>query len=151
MIFRSGKKYTHSVGLSCAFRQWRAKESHCRFIHGYSLQVELEFVAATLDERNWVQDFGGLKPIKEMLTLMFDHKLLVAQDDPLWGLFKEMEEQGLCELTLVEHVGCEAFARLIYEQVQQQLRASRAYHAMLDCVVVREHEGNWASYGRRNG
>lgn len=29
------KKYGHNIGLSCAFRQFRAKGSHCLFIHGF--------------------------------------------------------------------------------------------------------------------
>ena len=35
--FLSSKKYGHDRGLSTAFRQWRA-DSHCRFMHGYSLE-----------------------------------------------------------------------------------------------------------------
>src|SRR4051812_22439004 len=80
--FGSTKTYPHSIGLSCCFRQWRALHSHCRFLHGYALQVKLTFVAQTLDERNWVVDFGGLKDIKERLTELLDHKTIVARDDP---------------------------------------------------------------------
>ena len=56
----STKKYGHERGLSAAFRQWRA-ESHCRFMHGYSLEFGFVFGAHELDENNWVVDFGGLK------------------------------------------------------------------------------------------
>lgn len=57
--FFSIKKYGHERGLSAAFRQWRA-DSHCKFLHGYSLEFEFEFGAHELDERNWVVDFGGI-------------------------------------------------------------------------------------------
>ena len=40
--FLSSKKYGHERGLSAAFRQWRAV-SHCRFMHGYSLEFEFVF------------------------------------------------------------------------------------------------------------
>ena len=40
--YYSKKKYGHERGLSAAFRQWSA-ESHCRFIHGYSLEFEFVF------------------------------------------------------------------------------------------------------------
>ena len=35
-MYRSSKTYGHEIGLSAAFRQWRA-QSHCRLIHGYAL------------------------------------------------------------------------------------------------------------------
>ena len=31
------------------------------FVHGYSLGFKLVFECDSLDERNWVMDFGGLK------------------------------------------------------------------------------------------
>lgn len=142
MVYRSGKNFCHSLGLSVAFRQWRATESHCSLIHGYSLQVELEFKTRELDERMWCQDFGGLKEVKEALQKTFDHKLLVAHDDPKISIFKEMAIAKLCELVIMPAVGCEAFARCIYEDLTK-------LHGLkhLCKVTVREHESNWASYG----
>ena len=75
--YYSKKKYGHERGLSAAFRQWGA-ESHCRFIHGYSLEFEFVFGAHELDENNWVVDFGGLKELELWLRQNFDHKTLVA-------------------------------------------------------------------------
>lgn len=144
--FRSGKTYTHAHGLSCAFRQWRAT-SHCNKLHGYSLQVELEFSAQNLDERNWVVDFGGLKQIKALLEEMFDHKTLVAYDDPQISIFRELQVAKVIDLVVVEHVGCEAFARMIHHQVEPFV-AECFSHARLEKVTVREHGGNHASYGR---
>ena len=77
----SSKKYGHERGLSAAFRQWKA-DSHCKYIHGYSLEFEFKFGANELDERNWVVDFGGLKELENWLRNHFDHKTLVASDDP---------------------------------------------------------------------
>ena len=76
----SSKKYGHERGLSAAFRQWKA-DSHCKHIHGYSLEFEFKFGANELDERNWVVDFGGLKELEKWLRNHFDHKTLVASDD----------------------------------------------------------------------
>lgn len=50
MTYKSTKLYGHEIGLSAAFRQWRA-ESHCRFLHGYALAVRFEFEADELDVR----------------------------------------------------------------------------------------------------
>ena len=73
MAYYSTKKYDHNEGLSCAFRQWKASHSHCRWVHGYSIAVSFKFGAKELDDRNWVQDFGGLNPIKAWLKKNFDH------------------------------------------------------------------------------
>ena len=148
-IFESGKVYAHSVGLSCCFRQWRAQHTHCSKLHGYALKVELTFrvnsSSGELDEYNWVQNFGGLKIVKAYLEDTFDHKTLVAMDDPQRELFYQMESFGILRMVVVDHVGCEAFAKMIYEAVDDLIPIT----VRLQEVKVSEHEGNWATY-RRN-
>lgn len=147
MKYRSGKTYNHSIGLSCAFRQWKAT-SHCRFLHGYSLKVELSFVAEELDDRNWVVDFGSLKPLKNWLEEQFDHTTLVGEDDPAISIFKELEIAGLVQLRIVPATGCEAMAQLIYDRALSWLiRENLSRRVTLEEVKVCEHDGNWASYG----
>ena len=68
---------------SCAFRQWRAEGTHCRFIHGYRLMAKFWFGCTGLDDKNWVINFGGLKDVKRVLQDQFDHTLCIAKDDPL--------------------------------------------------------------------
>ena len=80
--FYSTKTYNNDRGLSCAFRQWRAEHNHCKLIHGYSLGFKVILECDSPDERNWVMDFGGLKKFKNWLEEMFDHTLVVAEDDP---------------------------------------------------------------------
>ena len=72
--YYSTKTYGHNIGLSACFRQPNA-HSHCKFLHGYSLQFKFTFSCDSLDERNWVVDFGGLKPLKAWLENTFDHQL----------------------------------------------------------------------------
>lgn len=146
MKFRSGKNYVHALGLSCCFRQWRASDSHCKYLHGYALQVEIEFVSEQLDDRNWVVGFGELGAIKQFLREKFDHKTVIAEDDPKLQIFRELEKAGVIQLTTVKHVGCEAFAKLVLEFVQAWLQ-SKNIRATCQRVTIREHEGNWASYG----
>jgi 6-pyruvoyltetrahydropterin/6-carboxytetrahydropterin synthase len=154
--YRSGKNYDHSVGLSCCFRQWRAESSHCRYLHGYALRVELGFRTNELDGRNWCVNFGELKPIKVWLEEQFDHKTLVARDDPMLPLFKMLDEIGLIQINVVEATGCEAMARIIYDHVQQWLvdvgltstsSPARTRSVILEKVRVCEHDGNWGEYG----
>lgn len=145
--FESGKTYTHSIGLSCAFRQWRA-ESHCKFLHGYSLQVSVTFRCRRLDVRNWVVDFGSLKSFKGWLEDMFDHKTLVAEDDPYLDTFVTLDAAGLIQLRVFPNVGMEATAYYIYQYLETWLVDNGYKDAVLDCVEVREHESNWARYRR---
>lgn len=146
MTHQSTKTYGHNIGLSSCFRQWRA-DSHCNTMHGYALQVGLVFEADELDERNWVIDFGSLKPVKRWLEQMFDHTTLVARDDPELDVFHELDDRGVIDLRLVDAVGCEAFAMIIARRVQEHLiEAQQAPRVRLKSVEVREHGANSGLY-----
>lgn len=144
LVFQSTKTYTHAQGLSCCFRQWRATHSHCSRLHGYAIQVKMVFEALELDERNWVVDFGGLKEVKQFLTDNFDHKTLVARDDPQLSMFRELEIANVIDLNIVPNVGCEAFAEMIYAFVNDEIIPRYSERVLLRSVEVREHESNSA-------
>lgn len=147
-MHQSTKTYGHNLGLSACFRQWRA-QSHCRFLHGYALAIAFKFEAEALDERNWVVDFGGLKPLKAILEDTFDHKLIVAEDDPLLPTLTALGMQGLAQVVVLPAVGCEKFAEYIYEVTEQWLRdAGFAPRCRLVSVEVREHGANSAIFTR---
>jgi len=142
----STKTYGHDIGLSACFRQWRA-DSHCKYLHGYALKVRLEFEADELDERNWVVDFGGLRTFKGWLESMFDHKLLVAEDDPERSRLMHLAKYGLADMVLVPATGCEAFAKLIHDRASAWLRENNyAPRVRLRSVEVCEHGANSAVY-----
>lgn len=150
-MYQSTKTYGHEVGLSCAFRQWKA-DSHCNKIHGYALAVKLTFESMSLNERDWVMDFGGLKEVKKWLQGKFDHKLLVAEDDPLKDKFVELERAGGAEVVIVPRVGCESFAEMIFDFVSGWLD-EKGHKNWTDgktvqvvSVEVAEHGANSAVY-----
>jgi 6-pyruvoyltetrahydropterin/6-carboxytetrahydropterin synthase len=146
--FACTKTYTHAEGLSCCFRQWRAKESHCQYLHGYALQVQIEFRSHNLDHRHWVVNFGECKEIKEWLKLTFDHKTLIAEDDPALDLFINMnldKKAGkLIQLVVLPHVGMEEFARHIYNWVENWLARKGLTQVSLYKVQLWEHPTNSA-------
>lgn len=147
-IFESGKTYPHSIGLSCCFRQWRA-DSHCRFFHGYSIEVSTLFAATTLDERNWVVDYGSLKSFKGWLEGMFDHKMLVAEDDPELEFIKTLEARGLAQIRILPQVGMEAVSYYIYQYADGWLTDNGyAPRCHLQQIEVREHAANFSRYRR---
>jgi 6-pyruvoyltetrahydropterin/6-carboxytetrahydropterin synthase len=144
----STKTFGHDLGLSCAFRQWRAS-SHCALIHGYSLSFKFVFGCTYLDDRSWVQDFGNLKELKAGLQEHFDHKTAVAMNDPMLETFMELERKGLVQLTILPNVGCEAFAltgwNLANDLITREHPDNRVW---VESCEVAEHGANSAIYVR---
>lgn len=146
MTFQSTKTYGNHIGISAAFRQWKA-HSHCRLVHGYALGFKFIFEAAELDDKNWVVDFGGLKPLRKMLEDTFDHKVIVSEDDPHIDYFKQGQALGVMELSIVPAGGCEKFAELVYLKTEQWLMETGiAPRCRLVSVEVFEHGANSAIY-----
>ena len=145
--FKSTKTYTASKGFSCCFRQFKAN-SHCKYLHGYSLEISIEFKANELDERNWVVDFGGLKELEKEFRKTFDHKTLVDIKDPNIDWFVTGEKLGLLQLIILEEgVGCEMFAYKIYKITKDWLINSRFKNRCeITKIEVKEHGANSAIY-----
>lgn len=159
--YLSTKTYNNDQGLSCCFRQWRADHSHCSMLHGYAIGIRLVFECDTLDERNWVYDFGGLKEFKTWAHYMFDHTLLIAADDPHRETFERLADIGvintpattaLFDLRIVDGVGCEKFAEMAYNKMSEILDQQRRNGTSLNPTVrvksaeVFEHGANSAIY-----
>jgi len=137
------KTYGNDRGLSTSFRQWKA-DSHCRLIHGYSLGFKITFQAETLDERNWVIDFGDLSSLKKFLEDTFDHTTVVAEDDPQLEKFKSLDECGIINLVTLPNTGCEMFAKHVYEFCVKEYENSRVKIKSVECF---EHGANSAVFG----
>lgn len=148
MAYQSTKTFGHELGLSACFRQWRAK-SHCNMLHGYALSFKFVFEAETLDDRNWVMDFGGLKVLKLALCDLFDHKLIVASDDPQFAYFLKLGQVLVADVTVLESVGCEAFAKIAFDLAhslivgEQITTGQRVRVVSCECA---EHGANSAIY-----
>jgi len=133
---------------SCAFRQWRATNSHCRFIHGYQLKAKFWFSGTELDDKNWVVDFGSLKDLKKILQSQFDHTLCIAQDDPLLPSFIQLHDNGGCDLRIMEGVGIEKTAEWCFNAADKYIRESTYDRCWVSKVEVWEHTENSATYRR---
>lgn len=166
--FYSTKTYGTDRGLSCCFRQWRATHSHCSTLHGYSIGIKLVFGSDSLDDKNWVMDFGGLKGFKAWADNMFDHTLVIAKDDPHLSFFQQMANMGsvpisgigdqefdkvkphergaICDLRIVDGVGCEMFAKMCYDKMTEILCESGNNRVYVKSAEVFEHAGNSAIY-----
>ena len=141
-------------GFSCVFRQWKAEGTHCRFLHGYGVSFKVWF-EGELDERNWVWDFGGMKRAKgqidgmspkEYFNYMFDHTLVVAEDDPYLEGFKAMDTHGLTQTRVVPATGAEQFAKFIFNKVNPFVLEETEGRVRVTKVKFMEHGKNAAYY-----
>ena len=141
-------------GYSCVFRQWRAKGTHCRFLHGNGLSLRVWF-EGELDHRNWVWDFGGMKRAKgnidglnpkAWMEYMFDHTTIVADDDPYLEQFEEMWKDGIIQLRIIPATGAEQFAKYIYEKLNTFVQEETNGRVKVARVEFMEHNKNTAIY-----
>jgi len=141
-------------GYSTCFRQWKAEDTHCKFLHGYAVSFRVWF-EGELDYRNWVWDFGGMKRAKGNISGMspkayfdylLDHTTIVANDDPYLENFKKMDDDGIIQLRILESTGCERFAEYLYNTINAFLHTETEGRVKAIKVEVYEHERNSASY-----
>jgi 6-pyruvoyltetrahydropterin/6-carboxytetrahydropterin synthase len=142
-------------GFSTVFRQWRADGTHCQFLHGYGVSFKITF-EGELDERNWVWDFGGMKRAKgtidgmnpkAWMDYMFDHTVIMAEDDPYLELFEDMDKNKLIQLRVIPATGAEQFAKYIYDKVNKFVLEETNNRVRVTQVEFKEHNKNSAIYG----
>jgi len=141
-------------GFSCVFRQWRAEGTHCKYIHGYGVSFRVWF-EGELDERNWVWDFGGMKRAKgtidgmnpkAWMDYMFDHTMIIAEDDPFLESFRLMGQAGAAQVRILPAVGAEKFAEYIYSKLQAFISEETAGRVNVVRVEFLENGRNTAIY-----
>jgi 6-pyruvoyltetrahydropterin/6-carboxytetrahydropterin synthase len=137
---------------SVALRQHKAQHSHCKLLHGYALSFKVWFTADNLDLMNWVVDFGGFgyNGLKEWMNTMFDHTLLIEEDDPYRELFEMMQMDGICKVHFLEKMGCESLAKLVFDKFNDTLSKQDAGRCRVIKVEVFENNKNSAIYETKN-
>jgi 6-pyruvoyltetrahydropterin/6-carboxytetrahydropterin synthase len=141
-------------GFTCCFRQWKAVETHCKFLHGYAISFRVTF-EGKLDDRNWVWDFGGMKRAKTLIDglqpkawmdYMFDHTVIMANDDPVLWTFKALDEQGIIQLRTVEATGAEKFSEFIFHKLNNFVKEETNGRVKISSVEFMENNNNSAIY-----
>ena len=149
--FQSSKVFD---GFSTVFRQWKAETTHCKFVHGYGISFKVYF-EGDLDERNWVWDFGGMKRAKtkidgkspkEWMDYMFDHTLVVAEDDPELKAFQQMDTAGVAQVRVIPATGAEKFAEYIYTKLNKFVDTETEGRVRVTKVKFMEHGKNAAYF-----
>ena len=141
-------------GFSTVFRQWKAEETHCKYLHGYGVSFKVWF-EGELDEKNWVWDFGGMKRAKtqidgmspkEWMDHMFDHTLVVAEDDPFVESFQSMGVHGAPQVRVIPAVGAEKFAEFVFNKLNEFVKTETEDRVKVVRVEFMEHGKNSAIY-----
>ena len=149
--FQSSKVFD---GFSTVFRQWKAKETHCRFLHGYGISFKVYF-EGELDEKNWVWDFGGMKRAKTLIDgkqpkawmdYMFDHTVIIAEDDPGMGDWKTMNKLEVIQLRVIPATGAEKFSEYIFNKLNEFVHTETEGRVRVTKVKFMEHGKNAAYY-----
>ena len=149
--FQSSKVFD---GFSTVFRQWKAEDTHCRFLHGYGISFKIYF-EGDLDHRNWVWDFGGMKRAKtkiddkspkEWMDFMFDHTFIVAEDDPFLESFKRMAEAEVAQIRILPATGAEKFAEYVFNKINKFVLEETEGRVKVTKVKFAEHGKNAAYY-----
>lgn len=141
-LYSCSKTFT---GFPCTHRQWR-HPGHCRFVHGYSRSFTVWFRAHSLDAHGFVVDFSSLAELRERLRHQFDHTFLVNADDPLLATWQELHAQGALALRVMENVGMEASARLVWDWANALLRQREGGRSCCFRVEARENDANAACF-----
>ena len=141
-------------GFSCCFRQWKAKSTHCKFLHGYGISFKVIF-EGKLDNRNWVWDFGGMKRAKTLIDgkqpkdwmdYMFDHTVIIAEDDPQLTYFLIMDKAKSAQVRIVSATGAEKFAEFIFHKLNNFVKDETNERVQVRSVEFMEHGKNTAIY-----
>ncbi|MDA9111977.1 6-carboxytetrahydropterin synthase [bacterium] len=149
--FQSSKVFD---GFSTVFRQHSAEDTHCRFVHGYGISFKIYF-EGELDYRNWVWDFGGMKRAntqidgkspKAWMDYMFDHTLIVAENDPFKDAFIDMDNSGVAQVRVIPATGAEKFAEYIFNKINDFVLKETDNRVKVVKVKFMEHGKNAAYY-----
>ena len=141
-------------GFSTVFRQWKAKDTHCKFLHGYAVEFKVTF-EGDLDYRNWVWDFGGMKrsktkidgmSAKEWMDYTFDHTMVIAEDDPFIESLKLMDNAGAAQVRIIPATGAESFAKYVFDKVNPFVQEETDGRVRVVKVKFMEHGKNAAYY-----
>jgi 6-pyruvoyltetrahydropterin/6-carboxytetrahydropterin synthase len=77
---------------------------------------------------------------------MFDHTLILAEDDPYIKAFEEMGTAGVAQVRVIPATGAEKFAEYIYTKVNKFVQEETNNRVRVIKVKFMEHNKNAAYY-----
>jgi len=90
-------------------------------------------------------NIDGMMP-KAWMEYMFDHTVVVAEDDPELDNFRDMHDRGVIQLRVVEAVGAEKFAEYLYHKLNDFVQLETEGRVRIAKVKFMENHKNSAIY-----
>jgi hypothetical protein len=87
----------------------------------------------------------GMNP-KAWMDHMLDHTTIVAEDDPEFENFKDMDARGIIQMRVIPATGAERFAEYFYNKLNDFIQTETEGRVKVVQVEFREHEKNTAFY-----
>jgi 6-pyruvoyltetrahydropterin/6-carboxytetrahydropterin synthase len=87
----------------------------------------------------------GMSP-KDYFNYIFDHTMIIAEDDPFIESLKLMDTAGAAQIRILPAVGAEKFAEFIFNKVNQFVQEETEGRVRVIKVKFMEHDKNAAYY-----
>ena len=81
------------------------------------------------------------------MEYMFDHTVIVAEDDPELDNFRDMHDRGVIQLRVLPAVGAEKFAEYLYHILNAFVQTETDGRVKVVKVKFMENHKNSAIYG----
>ena len=100
-----------------------------------------------MTKEGFVVDYGDLDELKQHLDYMYDHTLVLDEEDPFMETFRELERANVCDIrTHPFGPGMEGTAHYLCEWTDKYLREKTKGRAWVISVEARENDKNSSIY-----
>jgi 6-pyruvoyltetrahydropterin/6-carboxytetrahydropterin synthase len=133
-----------------AHRLNKGYEGKCKYLHGHSYNVSVKLVADSLDQYDFVIDFGDIKAFfDDWVQEHWDHVTLVSEMDKTLIEFLKRESQAYFIIPGKRNTTSEALAEFLFEKFTSILAEQTGYNPTLKLthVLVSESSFSHAEYG----
>ena len=77
---------------------------------------------------------------------MFDHTMIIAEDDPELRAFQQMDTAGVAQVRIIPATGAEKFSEYIYNKLNEFVKTETDNRVKVIKVKFMEHGKNAAYY-----
>lgn len=113
----------------------------CGRVHGHHYVLELTFQGRCLNDLGMLVDFVQVKELVKPILDEWDHKLLLAEGDPV-----AVQEAGAGVVVLPMPPTAEVIAKLVWQRVTSVVETEHVVGVQLVCVRVYETPDCWVEY-----
>ena len=86
------------------------------------------------------------KQPKAWMDYMFDHTMIIAEDDPEVRAFQQMDTAGVAQVRIIPATGAEKFSEYIYNKLNEFVKTETDNRVKVIKVKFMEHGKNAAYY-----